>query len=96
MGGGTWIFLGFFDFERGKNDRCKIILSNKSKTKGRILTADAVKIGGGTGNIARGEQPETSGRPRYTEGARYWLQWAGFHDSVPRPFPPVPPSGIPP
>jgi hypothetical protein len=82
MGGGTWIFLGFFDFDKGKNDRCKIVLSNKSKTKGRILTADAVKIGGGTGNIARGQEPETSGRPRYTEGARYWLQWAGMPDSI--------------
>ncbi|MDR0540617.1 MAG: xanthan lyase [Dysgonamonadaceae bacterium] len=82
MGGGTWIFLGFFDFDKGVNDRCKIVLSNKSKTKGRILTADAVKIGGGMGNIARGVQPETSGRPRYTEGARYWLQWAGMPDSV--------------
>ena len=82
MGGSTWIFLGFFDFEQGKNDQCKIVLSNKSKTKGRILTADAVKIGGGTGNIARGAQPETSGRPRYTEGSRYWLQWAGMPDSV--------------
>ncbi|MDR2804704.1 MAG: xanthan lyase [Dysgonamonadaceae bacterium] len=82
MGGGTWIFLGFFDFDPGKNDRCKIVLSNKSATKGRILTADAVKIGGGTGNIARGQQPEPSGRPRYTEGARYWLQWAGMPDSI--------------
>lgn len=82
MGGGTWVFLGFFDFDKGKSDRCKIVLSNKSKTKGRILTADAVKIGGGMGNVARGLLPETSGRPRYVEGARYWLQWAGMPDSV--------------
>lgn len=26
--------------------------------------------------------PETSGYPRFTEGARYWLQWAGFNDSI--------------
>ena len=82
MGGGTWIFLGFFDFDKGMTDQCKIVLSNKSQTKGRILTADAVKIGGGMGNIARGEQAETSGRPRYTEGARYWLQWAGMPGDV--------------
>ena len=25
---------------------------------------------------------ETSGYPRYTEGARYWLQWAGFPEDV--------------
>jgi hypothetical protein len=82
MGGGTWIFLGFFDFDKGKNDRCKVVLSNKSQAKGRILSADAVKIGGGVGNIARGLQPEPSNRPRYVEGARYWLQWAGMPDSV--------------
>jgi hypothetical protein len=84
MGGGTWIFLGYFDFAKGANDDCKIELSNESKDNGKLLTADAVKIGGGMGNIARGtdEHLETSGYPRYTEGARYWLQWAGVPDSV--------------
>ncbi len=47
MGGGTWIFLGFFSFDKGVNDHCKIVLTNKSDKVGRILTADAVKIGGG-------------------------------------------------
>jgi hypothetical protein len=82
MGGGTWIFLGFFDFDKGLNEQCKIVLSNMSKDKGKILTADAVKIGGGMGNVARGEPLEPSGRPRYVEGSRYWLQWAGLPDSV--------------
>jgi len=82
MGGGTWIFLGFFDFEKGVNEQGKIVLSNLSKKKGRILTADAVKIGGGMGNIAKGEPLEPSGRPRYVEGSRYWLQWAGLPDSI--------------
>lgn len=27
-------------------------------------------------------EPETSHYPRYTEGARYWLQWAGMPDSI--------------
>jgi hypothetical protein len=80
MGGGTWIFLGFFTFDKGKNASGKIVLTNKSRKPGRTLTADAVKIGGGTGNIERGG--EASGRPRYTEGSRYWLQWAGMPDSV--------------
>jgi N-acetylmuramoyl-L-alanine amidase len=82
MGGGTWIFLGFFDFDKGVNEQCKIVLSNISKEKEKILTADAVKIGGGIGNIARGEPLEPSGRPRYIEGSRYWLQWAGLPDSI--------------
>ena len=82
MGGGTWIFLGFFEFDKGINEHGKVVLTNLSKDKGRILTADAVKIGGGMGNIARGESLEISGRPRYVEGSRYWLQWAGLPDSV--------------
>ncbi len=41
MGGGTWIFLGNFDFEEGTSHR--ITLSNRSKRTGKIVTADAVK-----------------------------------------------------
>jgi len=53
MGGGTWIYLGHFKFEKGKSDTHKVVLSNKSSKTGRIVTADAIKIGGGYGNIAR-------------------------------------------
>lgn len=56
MGGGTWIFLGYFTFDKGSDH--KITLSNRSKHAGRIVTADAVKIGGGMGNIARLPHPE--------------------------------------
>lgn len=110
MGGGTWIYLGTFSFDKGENQNCRITLSNLSSKKNRVITADAVKIGGGMGNVARmpnqtgymegtskhldGEKesikpqlpieftPEISGKPRYCEGARYWLQWAGVPDSV--------------
>ena len=79
MGGGTWIYLGTFGFNAGKSDECKVTLSNLSSKAGQVVTADAVKIGGGMGNIARGE---VSGYPRFCEGARYWLQWAGMPDSI--------------
>ena len=79
--------LGFtsvtFTFEPGK---AKISLSNRTAKKGQIITADAVKIGGGMGNIARGRQespmPAISGYPRFCEAARYWMQWAGVPDSI--------------
>ncbi len=51
MGGGTWIYLGHFHFQEGKSG--KVVLTNRSSKAGRILTADAVKFGGGMGNIAR-------------------------------------------
>ncbi|WP_321333653.1 xanthan lyase [uncultured Bacteroides sp.] len=111
MGGGTWIYLGSFSFNAGCSDAGKVVLSNKSDKSGRIITADAVKIGGGYGNIARKvaedgiatenikssdvttpiatkQMPQvdypyqTSGYPRFTEAARYWLQWAGMPDSI--------------
>lgn len=53
MGGGTWIYLGTFKFDKGVNGSCKVTLSNRSDKAGRVVTADAVKIGGGMGNIAR-------------------------------------------
>ena len=53
MGGGTWIYLGTFGFDAGKNNAYKVTLSNCSAKAGQVVTADAVKIGGGMGNIAR-------------------------------------------
>lgn len=53
MGGGTWIYLGTFLFDKGKSSECRVELSNKSSKQGFVVTADAVKIGGGMGNIAR-------------------------------------------
>ncbi len=85
MGGGTWIYLGTFEFDQGTSG--SVELDNVSSSKGTV-TADAVKIGGGMGNVARraADDPyaeeETSGMPRYTEGSRYWLQWAGIAPKV--------------
>lgn len=157
MGGGTWIYLGTFPLEAGYSDEEPVVtLSNVSRTGGRTVTADAVKIGGGMGNIARspkrsdvyfdpstpenplgkpaapeaGEDEEseddeteeltaddavsdgieekadsvktepadplllkqnaakfsTSGLPRFLEGARYWLQWAGMPEYIYSPY----------
>lgn len=154
MGGSTWIYLGTFPLEAGYSDSEPIVtLSNLTDgAPGTIVTADAVKIGGGMGNIARsprrsdvyydpstpdqnlladndedtgdeevidedsdditdtaeanssasstqpaketstpakkGPAPRfsTSGMPRFVEGARYWLHWAGFPEYVYSPY----------
>lgn len=162
MGGSTWIYLGTFPLEEGYSDTEPIVtLSNiTSGAAGTVVTADAVKIGGGMGNIARsprrsdiyydpstpvesydqGDDEEeedvetdeeaddddsddgesndtfdeadipqptqastststnsqsakgpapsfrTSGMPRFLEGARYWLHWAGFPEYVYSPY----------
>jgi len=118
MGGGTWIYLGNFVFEKKKPQHSRVVLTNQSSDINKLVTADAVKIGGGMGNISRKRSDlitkkiikvpikskrkkrkkryktktittvkqfdnySTSGMPRFTEGARYWLQWAGAPDSV--------------
>lgn len=110
VNGGTWLYLGNFKFEAGRNNNHKVVLTNYSSVPNRIITADAVKFGGGMGNIARKPsqvikpvkvsdtdsltanvspvanllvfESQTSGYPRFTEGARYWLQWAGVPDSI--------------
>lgn len=156
MGGSTWIYLGTFPLEKGYSDTEPVVtLTNLSSSEGMVVTADAVKIGGGMGNIARSDRrtdiyydpstPEndlasnsddeedeesdeddedsdddsvsddidspdeaeskgnististtaprgvapkftTSGMPRWVEGARYWLHWAGFPEYVYSPF----------
>lgn len=112
IGGGTWVYLGTFDFQSGADARIgSVLLSMKSDEKGWV-TADAVKFGGGMGNIARKPAEElipnqwslkggtkdveqeipkvdteyvewkTSQKDRYMEGARYYLQFSGFPDSL--------------
>ncbi len=110
ISGDTWVYLGRFRFAKGRSSQCRVVLSNFSSFSDKVVTADAVKIGGGMGNIARSPnadvviadtkssdsaqvrkivtipteaiEPVTSGYPRYAEGARYWLQWAGMPDSI--------------
>ncbi len=53
MGGGTWIYLGTFHFLKGKNPETgSVKIFSKSNETGRI-TSDAIRFGGGMGNVAR-------------------------------------------
>lgn len=78
-GGGTWIYLGTFEFAEGKG--CSITLDNSGSSK-EAVSADAVKIGGGMGKLERGGK--TSGMPSSAEGAHYWMQWAGVGPEITR------------
>ncbi len=80
IGGRTWIYLGTFKFESGRKKNQGVILTNQSKDIGKIVSADAVRFGGGMGIVER--EGSTSGRPKFTEGARYWLQFAGMPDTL--------------
>lgn len=81
IGGGTWVSLGTFRFAKGTSaDSGSVVLTNLSSKPGKILSADAVRFGGGMGVVAR--KGRTSGRPKYVEGSRYWLQFAGMPDTL--------------
>lgn len=79
IGGGTWVYLGTFDFDKGCDPFNRVVVTNQASQKGYV-TSDAVRFGGGIGNIMRGDY--NSGLPRCLEGARYYAQWAGAPYSV--------------
>ena len=74
MGGSTWVYLGTYNFDSNDPEHNFVEVSAFSREKG-VVTTDAVRFGGGMGNIVRGEG--VSGVPRCLEGARYYAQWAG-------------------
>lgn len=76
MGEKTWVYLGNFYFDEGQSRRNCVTLSNLSRHHHGVVTADAVRFGGGMGNIDRGRG--ISGLPRCMEAARYYAQWAGM------------------
>ena len=80
MGGGTWVYLGTFEFDEGEHNYGMVSLSNLSRHKG-VISADAVRFGGGMGNIVpegHNGSVRPSGLPRWAEAAKYSVQWYGF------------------
>jgi len=90
LGGGTWVYLGTFEFDEGSDGHVSLTSvtpEGYEYNKNDVITADAVRFGGGMGNIARApqgseEEAEVSGMPRSVEGARYWLQYAGVDRKI--------------
>jgi hypothetical protein len=111
IGGETWIYLGTFHFKKGKDTRIGSVMVAGTGETERYIALDAVRFGGGMGNVARKPSvaiiknqlsandkalPEVvadsankarfswklSGKPRYVEASRYWLQYAGMPDSL--------------
>ncbi len=81
IGGSTWTYLGRFKFKKGMNSEFgKVVLTNKSQNIGMSITSDAIRFGGGMGNIAR--NGNTSKRSRFLEGSRYNLQYNGMPDTL--------------
>lgn len=85
MGGGTWIYLGTFSFSKGINPEEGLVEVTNLGDNNSVLTADAVRFGGGYSVIARRNASDSlvlGNKPKFLEAARYWLQWAGYPDSI--------------
>ncbi len=82
----TWIFIGRYFFEEGRDDvQASVTLTNRSTSSGHWVSADAVRFGGGMGVINAGGEG-TSGRLRYDEEAVYHMAFSGAPTSVHRRF----------
>ncbi|GEM_PF-3008427 len=78
--GSRWLWLGEYWFDAGTSGNVE--LSNKSAQSG-VVIADAVRFGGGMGSLVR--NGGASGKPRWKESARYWLEFMGAPSSVYQP-----------
>lgn len=80
IAGNMWVYLGTFRFQAGQAaERGSVELLAEGSAPGS-LSADAVKFGGGMGNVTRDGRP--SGYPRFLEAARYWFQYAGVDPAL--------------
>jgi hypothetical protein len=77
-GQGTWMPLGKHFFHKGK-DKAKGSLVLYFE-KGQNISIDAVRFGGGMGNVERNGL--ISGKSRFMEAPRYYLQYSGFPDTL--------------
>ncbi len=75
--GSTWVLLGRFHFEMGN---AAVAVLDDSADVGAIVSADAVRFGGGMAVHDRGGG--TNGRPLAEQCARYYTQWNGAPPSV--------------
>lgn len=80
MGGGVWVYLGTYEFAEGSSREGRVQLTNQSDYRG-VVTADAVRFGGGVGRTERGSAG-TSGLPAFLEAARYAALWTAVPDSL--------------
>lgn len=83
IGGSTWVYLGTFEFDPGEHDYCKVALTNESDYVG-VVCADAVKFGGGMGNVLPCSASYTSHMEDTLEVRDYTYTQTGYLSGLPR------------
>ena len=83
--GSTWVYLGRFYFLAGSDaDIGSVELTNESASSGATVSADAMRFGGGMGDVSR--EGVVSGHERWEEAAVYYTQFAGAPPTVYDPY----------
>jgi len=79
--GSTWVLLGRWYFAAGADlDHSSVAFANESAEAGRVISFDAVRLGGGMAPHERGGA--TTGRAAYESAARYSTQLLGAPPTV--------------
>jgi N-acetylmuramoyl-L-alanine amidase len=68
-----WLYLGGFFFRAGVE--AEVRLTNVGTDGTQVVVADAVRVGGGIGDVVDGGM--TSGQPRWLESAWAWVHFVG-------------------
>jgi len=74
--GATWLLLGNFYFESGTAGKVVVLNDGAGADVGKAVIADAVRFGGGMGDVAR-RIHGVSGKPRWQEECINYLQYIG-------------------
>jgi len=78
--GYTWRYIGTFHFDAGRSvERGSVVVTNSGDGFGRVV-ADAVRFGGGMGDVPDG--PGVSGKPRWEESGYYYAKFMGFDPAL--------------
>ena len=82
--GWTWVMLGRFHFNAGFDSASGSValINDSSDPPGDTVSADAVRFGGGMGDVVGEYSGTVSGRPRWEEGARTFAQFMGAPNDV--------------
>jgi len=87
-GGGTWVYLGTFRFDKGIHaESGRIELTNQSNESGRTVSADAVRFGGGMGNIVRGNATDMDNLHKVRDAEGFAMdssKWIPYSSQRPR------------
>lgn len=74
--GHTWRFLGRYYFNAGRDTaKGSVEISNEGSDPSKFVIADAVRFGGGMGDVVDGGS--TSGKPRWEEAGNYFAFFMG-------------------